>query len=125
MLWNIKKGIWNFVVRFACCNFAVMIVYNTTYHVDCDISGDFIDWMRHHYVPQAIASGLVESPRLLRLMGHKEGGACFALQLEAPTLGQLQRWNQAVGKRLHEEMTRRFGTKVAGFATFMENIDLE
>lgn len=102
-----------------------MIVYNTTYHVDCDISGDFIDWMRHHYVPQAIASGLVESPRLLRLMGHKEGGACFALQLQASTLSQLQRWNQAVGKQLHQELTKRFGHKVAGFTTFMEDVGLE
>ena len=106
------------------CNFAVMIVYNTTYHVDCDISGDFLDWLRDHYLPCALESGQVSNPRLMRLMGHNEGGACFALQLEASTLGELQRWNQAVGKPLHEEMMSRFGTKVAGFATFMENIDL-
>lgn len=101
-----------------------MIVYNTTYHVDCDISGDFLDWLRDHYLPCALESELVSNPRLMRLMGHNEGGACFALQLEASTLGELQRWNQAVGKTLHEEMTSRFGAKVAGFATFMENIDL-
>ena len=101
-----------------------MIVYNTTYHVDCDISGDFLDWLRDHYLPCALESGQVSNPRLMRLMGHNEGGACLALQLEASTLGELQRWNQAVGKLLHEEMTSRFGAKVAGFATFMENIDL-
>ena len=101
-----------------------MIVYNTTYHVDCDISGEFLDWLREYYLPRALESKQVSNPRLMRLMGHNEGGACFALQLEASTLGELQRWNQAVGKILHEEMTSRFGNKVAGFATFMENIDL-
>lgn len=101
-----------------------MIVYNTTYHVDCDISGDFLDWLRDHYLPCALESGQVSNPRLMRLMGHNEGGACLALQLEASTLGELQRWNQTVGKPLHEEMTSRFGAKVAGFSTFMENIDL-
>ena len=111
---------WDFV-----CNFAVMIVYNTTYHVDCDISGDFLDWMRDCYLPLATANGLVGNPRLMRLMGHNEGGACFALQLEASTLGELQRWNQAVGKTLHEELTARFGDKVAGFTTFMENLEIE
>lgn len=105
-------------------NFAVMIVYNTTYHVDCEVSGDFLDWMRDFYVPQAVLSGIVKEPRLMRLMGHNEGGACFALQLQAATLGELQRWNQAVGKVLHEKLTEKFGNKVAGFTTFMENIDL-
>lgn len=101
-----------------------MIVCNTTYHVDCDISGEFLDWMREYYVPQAVARGMVREPRLMRLMGHNEGGACFALQLQASTLGELQRWNQVVGKGLHKQLTERFGDKVAGFTTFMENIDL-
>lgn len=101
-----------------------MIVYNTTYHVDCDVSGEFLDWMRDFYLPQALEGGIVRNPRLMRLMGHNEGGACFALQLEAATLGHLQRWNQAVGKLLHEKLTEKFGDKVAGFTTFMENIDL-
>jgi hypothetical protein len=106
------------------CNFAVMIVYNTTYHVDCAISGEFLDWMREHYLPQALEGGLVGEPRILRMMGHNEGGVCFALQLQAPSLAMLQRWNQAVGKRLHEQLTERFGDKVAGFTTFMESLEL-
>ncbi len=92
--------------------------------MDCDISGEFLDWMRDYYVPQSVQSGMVNEPRLMRLMGHNEGGACFALQLQAATLGELQRWNQAVGKVLHEKLTEKFGDKVAGFTTFMENIDL-
>lgn len=101
-----------------------MIIYNTTYHVDCDVSGEFLDWMREHYVPQAVKNGMVKEPRLMRLMGHNEGGACFALQLKASSLSTLQRWNQEVGKHLHEQLTKHFGNKVAGFTTFMENIDL-
>jgi len=101
-----------------------MIIYNTTYHVECSVSGEFIDWLRDHYLPQALASGKVREPRIMRMMGHKEGGACYALQLQASTLGDLQRWNQEVGKKLHEQLTKRFGNKVAGFTTFMENIDI-
>lgn len=101
-----------------------MIIYNTTYHADCSVSGDFLDWLKEYYLPQALASGQVREPRLLRIMGHNEGGACFSLQLEASSLGELQRWNQAVGKSLHEQLTERFGDKVAGFTTFMEHIEL-
>lgn len=101
-----------------------MIICNTTYHVDCSVSGAFLDWIREYYLPLALRDGVVSNPRLMRLMGHNEGGVCLALQLEAPTLGALQRWNLTVGKPLHDELTEHFGDKVAGFTTFMENIDI-
>lgn len=102
-----------------------MIICNTTYHVDCSISGDFIDWLKEHYLPQALKGGMVDHPRLCRLMGHNEGGVCLALQLQAPTLSTLQRWNQEVGKCLHKQLTEHFGDKVAGFTTFMEVIPMD
>ena len=102
-----------------------MIICNTTYHVDCSISGEFIDWIKEHYLPQALVGNIVSQPRLCRLMGHNEGGVCLALQLQAPTLSILQQWNQKVGKLLHEELTGHFGDKVAGFTTFMEVIPVE
>ena len=102
-----------------------MIICNTTYHVECSISGEFIDWMKQEYLPRATESGLVSHPRLMRLMGHNEGGACFALQLEAASLKYLQQWNQEVGKSLHQAIIERFGDKVAGFTTFMEGIPLK
>lgn len=101
-----------------------MIICNTTYHVDCSVSGDFLDWLRDVYLPSALECGMVSEPRLLRMMGHNEGGVCYALQLQASTLGELQRWNQAIGKLLHQRLTEKFGNKVAGFTTFMENIEI-
>lgn len=106
------------------CNFALMIICNTTYHVECAISGHFIDWMKNVFLPQATSNGLVGEPRLMRLMGHNEGGACFAVQLQANSLRDLQQWNQATGKALHKAITEQFGDKVAGFTTFMEVIDI-
>lgn len=106
------------------CNFALMIICNTTYHVECSISGEFIDWIKQEFLPRATEKGLVSHPRLMRLMGHNEGGACFALQLQADSLRLLQQWNQEVGKALHQAIIDRFGDKVAGFTTFMENIDI-
>ena len=101
-----------------------MIICNTTYHVDCSVSGEFLDWLRDVYLPRALEGDMVRAPRLLRMMGHNDGGVCFALQLQATKLSELQRWNQAVGKQLHQQLIERFGTKVVGFTTFMENIDI-
>lgn len=101
-----------------------MIICNTTYHVECSISGEFIDWMKQVFLPRATENGLVANPRLMRLMGHNEGGACFAVQLQASSLKILQQWNQKVGKQLHQAIVERFGNKVAGFTTFMEEIQI-
>ena len=101
-----------------------MIISNTTYHVDCSVTGDFLDWIKGTYLPVACEDSRVRNPRLMRLMGHNEGGVCYALQLEADSLGELQRWNQAVGKLLHQQLTERFADKVAGFTTFMEVLDV-
>lgn len=101
-----------------------MIICNTTYHVECSISGEFIDWMKLVFLPRATENGLVANPRLMRLMGHNEGGACFAVQLQASSLKILQQWNQEVGKQLHQAIVERFGNKVAGFTTFMEEIQI-
>ena len=101
-----------------------MIISNTTYHVDCGVTGEFLDWLRDDYLPQALESGMVGNARLLRLMGHHEGGVCYALQLEAAGLRELQQWNMLVGKRLHESLTKRFGDRVAGFTTFMEQLEI-
>ena len=89
------------------------------------MSGEFIDWMKQEFLPRATEKGLVGNPKLMRLMGHNEGGACLALQLQSDSLRHLQQWNQEVGKALHQAIIERFGDKVAGFTTFMEEIELK
>lgn len=105
-----------------------MIVYNTTFHVGEAHCQEFLAWLRAEYVPRAIADGALTRPRLHRIMGHRgvdaDGGVSYALQLEADSLGQLQRWNLAVGKDLMARMVSRFGSRVVAFSTMMEKLDL-
>ncbi len=104
-----------------------MIVYNTTFHMnDADVD-EFLDWLRHYYVPSALSGGIVTNPQLHRIMGHRgldDGGVSYALQVQAPSLGDLQRWHLATGKQLMQGMMSRFGTRVVAFATMMEKIEI-
>jgi len=101
-----------------------MIVYNTTFSVSGDAVEEFIEWIRSTYVPQAMQGGRVSAPQLMRIMAQQEGGVGYALQLQAPSLGELQRWYQSTGKQLMADLTAHFGRRIAGFSTMMEQIEI-
>lgn len=105
-----------------------MIVFNTTFHVGEAHCQEFLAWLREEYVPRATAHGVLTHPRLHRIMVHRcadaDGCVSYALQLEVASLGQLQRWNLAVGKDLMARMASRFGSRVVAFSTMMEKLEL-
>ncbi len=102
-----------------------MIIYNTTFHVSNAITNEFIDWLKMRYLPQATAEGLTHSPQLTRIMGNHEDGTSYALQLQANSLSELQRWHRTTGKNIMSELTSHFGNAVVGFTTMMEKLELQ
>ncbi len=102
-----------------------MIIYNTTFSVDSASVKEFVEWIRTSYLPMALADRQLSRPQLMRIMAQQEGGATYALQLQAESLGALQRWYQSTGKDLTARMTSRFGQRIVGFSTMMEKIDID
>ena len=100
-----------------------MLIYNTTYHVETNDARNFIIWLNECYIPAAEASGDLKSPRILRVLSHKEQDSeCFSLQWEVADSAVLHRWLVAEGTRLDAEMKKIFKDKVIGFSTLMEVI---
>lgn len=101
-----------------------MLIYNTTYQVENDEARNFVIWVHEVYMPQASADGMLKSPRLTRILSHKEETTeCFSLQWEVEDSRTLHRWHTSCGIRLNEEMKRLFKEKVIGFSTLMEVIE--
>ncbi len=102
-----------------------MIVYNTTFHAHLDVVQDFLDWLRTVYVPRAIADGRLSEPRLTFVLNAEESdGHNYSLQFRAADVDVLRDWYAAVGDDLVMEMAGRFGDKVAGFSTLLEEVGL-
>ena len=102
-----------------------MIIYNTTYHVADAVKDDFIAWLRSEYVPRATADRLLLVPQLTRIIGsERDGGSSYALQFRAMSANSLEIWHRTTGKALANDLTRRYGNNVVGFATMMEKIDV-
>ncbi len=101
-----------------------MLIYNTTFHVEEELDRTFLIWMRECYIPEVEKQGLLRSPRLARVLSHREdGGISYALQWEVDDSATLHRWHVGQGVKLQEEMEGVFKDKVVGFPTLMEVVE--
>ena len=96
-----------------------MIVYNTTFHIEKDILDESLDYLKRQYIPKAVESGFLQRPCLRRVMqAEEEEGISFSVHT-------LNFWLQSEGINLHRALVARFGHKIAGFSTLLEEIDWE
>lgn len=103
----------------------IMIIFNTTYHVDNLVLDDFIKFLRNEFIPAATASKELSEPRLTRVLAQEpQEGSSFALQFEVEELEKLDDWYDQIGDNLNEDLVAKFGSQVVGFSTLLEVIDL-
>lgn len=101
-----------------------MLIYNTTFHVEEEVREGFLDYMKQHYIPETANNGFVHLPCFARIHPqHEEHGTSYSLQLKSKNLETLNYWLETNGKQLQLELLSKFGNKVAGFATLLEEIE--
>lgn len=104
-------------------NYFAMIIYNTTFHIDKESLSDGLEFLKKTYIPRAIAGGLLTDPRLSRVLAHEAEGESYALQFRVNDTGRLNRWLEQTGRALQNELVSRFGEKITGFSTLLEEMD--
>jgi Domain of unknown function (DUF4286) len=103
-----------------------MIVYNTTFHIERDILDESLEYLKKSYIPKAMSSGFLHQPCLRRVMHTEPGeGSSFSVQFHVKNMDTLNFWLQSEGNTLHQDLVKRFGHKIAGFSTLLEEIDWE
>ena len=103
-----------------------MIIYNITFHIEKDILPDCLNFLKSTYIPLATQSGFMHSPRMHRVLPHvdEEEGNSYAIQFRVKNVDTLNYWIEQEGLRLSHELVRRFGSKVIGFTTVLEEVEL-
>ena len=102
----------------------IMLVYNTTYHVEEGQEKYFLIWMKDCYLPEVEKEGTLHAPRILRILSHREeGSTCYSVQFEVESSALLHRWHCTQGVKLNDELLRMFKDKVVGFPTLMEVVE--
>lgn len=102
-----------------------MIVLNTSFHVHVSLADKFKAWVRQIYIPSAISSGLLKSPRFTALLIEvQEDCLSYAVSFEALNIEDAVKWHDNEGAGLRGELHRRFGEGVVFFTTYMEELPL-
>ena len=91
-----------------------MLIYNTTFQVDDDVHDNFLIWIKESYIPEVQKHGALKTPRICRILSHREEGSAYSLQWEVESSGLLHRWHLEQGVRLNDELTKIFKDKVIG-----------
>lgn len=99
----------------------IMLIYNTTYHVNLEDARNFIIWLNEYYIPEVEKTNNLSNPRIFRILSHKEQDSeCFSVQWEVENSAVLHYWHIKQGILLNEEMQKIFKDRVVGFSTLME-----
>ncbi|WP_300244178.1 DUF4286 family protein [Massilibacteroides sp.] len=101
-----------------------MIVYNTTFHIDNEILDEGVTYLKEVYMPKASANGFLLNPFLRKVLHDSEDdGVSFSVQFHVKNMDTLNFWLESEGRALQQELVGRFGRKIVGFTTLLEEID--
>lgn len=103
-----------------------MLVYNITFHIDADILQECLVFLKSEYIPQATNSGFMHSPRMHRVLPYQEGmdAHSYAIQFRVKNMDTLNYWIENEGRNISKQLVDKFGQKVVGFTTVLEEIDI-
>ncbi len=99
-----------------------MIIYNITFNVEDDISGEWLEWIKNTFIPQMQKSGLLAGARLSQLLVDEKQGTSYALQFTAENLENLREFQARELGNYLRSMHEKFGDKVVFFPTEMKVI---
>ena len=86
-----------------------MIIYNITFHIEKDIVPECLNFLCLH-----------------RVLPHseEEEGCSFAVQFRVKNIDTLNYWIEREGQAISRQLIQQFGSKVIGFTTVLEEIEL-
>lgn len=100
-----------------------MLIFNTTFHVEEKTHSEYLNFFTQIYIPTCIESGFLFEPRFSKIMSHNETGSlCYSLQFYVKNSDSLDYWLSNGGKELENKLVEKFGQRVVGFITLMEEV---
>lgn len=101
-----------------------MTIYNTTYLVDHGAHDEWLPWMKTHFIPSAIRTGLFTGYRICRLLHQdEEAGLTYVFQLSLASRDRYEEFMQHHAALLSEAVRTRFPNQCTAFHTVMELLE--
>ena len=101
-----------------------MIIYHTTYHLTNEVYTKGLVFFKTEYIPAAIRSGKLYSPRIMRVLNEDAdvNGVSLSIQFCVDSMSVLDEWMTEESRTLQKAITDKFNDEIAGFSTLLEEI---
>lgn len=100
-----------------------MVLYNVTVIIEETINAEWLNWMNTQFIPEAMASNLIVSKRLLKVVDSPNEGITYCLQFIIDDMSAFQNFQQDHFPQLMAKHSSRFNNRFVSFNTLMEFID--
>jgi hypothetical protein len=101
-----------------------MIIYHTTFHISHDSYIEGLEFLKKTFIPAAVKSGIIHSPRIQKVLDDNEDGVSVSIQFKVADRDTLEGWFHKEGGRLHDDITNKYNDNILFFSTLLEEIDL-
>jgi hypothetical protein len=100
-----------------------MLLYNITFGIDKVIEGEWIAWMKAHYIPSLMDTGLFVEYKMYKVLTHEdETSVSYSVQCFANTIEDVLKYLNEYAPQLTELHRERFKDKHVAFNTLLDEI---
>lgn len=100
-----------------------MLLYNVTFGIDKVIEGEWIAWMKTHYIPSLMNTGLFVEYKMYKVLTHEdETSVSYSVQCFANTIEDVLKYLNEYAPQLTELHRERFKDKHVAFNTLLDEI---
>jgi hypothetical protein len=101
-----------------------MFIYNVTVKVEHSIAAEWLTWLKTEHIPEVIGTGCFTSAKILELLENAdEEGLTFAIQYQAATKEDYDRYLEVHANPLRQKSYDKWGDRFMAFRTLMKIVN--
>jgi hypothetical protein len=101
-----------------------MFIYNVTVKVDHSIAADWLRWLKEEHIPEVVGTGCFTTATILELLENAdEEGLTYAIQYQASTKEDYDRYIDQHAHLLRQKSFDKWGDRFMAFRTLMKIVD--
>lgn len=101
-----------------------MLLYNETIKIDQDIENEWLQWIKSHYIPQIMGTGLFFDHHIFKLINDTDSNdPTYAIQFFAHSLNEVEAYLNDYAPKLADEHIQKYRHKHVAFRTLLQSVD--
>lgn len=101
-----------------------MYLYNITYHIQQEIAGQWMDWLRNEHLDKLLKQNFIHKAQLIKVKNPEESaGQSFAVHYHVNSKSDLIYLQKYLHQNMPVQLKKKFGEQVLFFATELEIVE--